>query len=58
MTLPTRPLMIPSGAVGVLFLPVYLGIVLPAMWSAKPARRKASADVLRQAPSARTGRKR
>lgn len=33
---------------GVLALLVYGGIALPAVWSAKPARRKAAADVLRQ----------
>jgi hypothetical protein len=27
---------------------IYAGIALPAVWSAKPARRKAAADVLRQ----------
>ncbi len=32
----------------VLVLLIYFGIALPAVWSAKPARRKAAADVLRQ----------
>lgn len=32
----------------VLALLLYAGIVLPAVWSAKPARRKAAADILRQ----------
>jgi hypothetical protein len=27
---------------------VYAGIMLPAIWSAKPARRKAAMDVLKQ----------
>jgi hypothetical protein len=31
-----------------LVLLVYLGIALPAVWSAKPARRKAAATVLAQ----------
>ena len=32
----------------VMVLLVYAGIALPAVWSTKPARRKAAADVLRQ----------
>jgi hypothetical protein len=32
----------------VLVLLIYVGIALPAVWSAKSARRKAAADVLRQ----------
>ena len=32
----------------VLVLLVYAGIALPAVWSTKPARRRAAADVLRQ----------
>ena len=32
----------------VLTLLIYSGIALPAVWSAKPARRRAAADVLRQ----------
>lgn len=32
----------------VLVLLIYSGVVLPAVWSAKPARRRAAADVLRQ----------
>ena len=35
-------------ALGVLVLLIYFGIALPAVWSAKPARRKAAADVLRE----------
>lgn len=47
-TLPTHVLLIFSGGVGTLALLVYTGIALPAVWSAKPARRKAAAAVLRQ----------
>jgi hypothetical protein len=32
----------------ILALLIYVGIALPAVWSAKPARRKAAAEVLRQ----------
>ena len=32
----------------VLVFLIYSGIALPAVWSAKPARRRAAADVLRQ----------
>jgi hypothetical protein len=32
----------------VLVLLVFFGIALPAVWSAKPARREAAADILRQ----------
>ena len=39
----------------VLVLLVYTGIALPAVWSAKPARRKAAAAVLRQVLNAWTG---
>jgi len=41
-------LLILSGGVAALVLLVYAGIALPAIWSAKPARRKAAAPVLRQ----------
>ncbi len=57
MTLPIHVLMILSGGVAALVLLVYLGIALPAVWSAKPVRRKAAADVLRQILSACTSRK-
>ena len=40
---------------GALVLLVYIGIALPAVWSAKPARRKAAAAVLRQFFNACTG---
>jgi len=41
---------LPLVAIGmsILALLVYVGIALPAVWSAKPARRKAAAEVLRQ----------
>jgi hypothetical protein len=54
-TLPVHVLLILSGAVAALVLPVYIGIALPAVWSAKPARRKAAAAVLQQILDARTG---
>ena len=47
-TLPTHMLAIVAVSIGVLTLLVYAGIALPAVWSAKPARRKAAAEVLRQ----------
>ena len=47
-TLPGHLLVILSGGVAALVLLVYLGIALPAVWSSKPARRKAAAAVLRQ----------
>lgn len=47
-TLPVHVLLMLSGAVAGLVLLVYIGIALPAVWSAKPARRKAAAAVLRQ----------
>ena len=46
--LPLHGLLIVAGGVGVLALLIYAGVVLPAVWSAKPARRKAAAAVLRQ----------
>jgi len=48
MTLPVHVLLILGGGLAALALLVYLGIALPAVWSAKPARRRAAADVLRQ----------
>lgn len=47
MALPVHVLLILSGGLAALAMLVYLGIALPAVWSAKPARRKAAADVLR-----------
>ena len=55
VTLPAHVLLILSGAAAALALLAYLGIALPAVWSAKPARRKAAADVLRQLLNACTG---
>jgi len=46
--LPSHVLVILSGEVAALVLLVYTGIVMPAIWSAKPARRKAAAAILRQ----------
>ena len=46
--LPVHVLLIVAGGVSVLILLVYAGVALPAVWSAKPARRKAAAEVLRQ----------
>ncbi|MGH3178645.1 MAG: hypothetical protein ACRDPF_32820 [Streptosporangiaceae bacterium] len=56
VTLPAPMLLIISGGAAVLFLLVYTGIALPAVWSAKPARRKAAAAVLREMLDACTGR--
>jgi hypothetical protein len=55
VTLPAHVLLILSGGVAGLVLLVYTGIALPAVWSAKPARRKAAAVVLRQIFNACTG---
>ena len=55
LTLPGHVLLILSGAAAALALLAYLGIALPAVWSAKPARRKAAAVVLRQIFNACTG---
>ena len=54
VTLPAHVLLILSGGVAALILLVYIGIALPAIWSAKPARRKAAAAVLRQVLNACT----
>jgi hypothetical protein len=58
VTLPADVLLILSGVIAALVLLVYIGIALPAVWSAKPARRKAAADVLRQVLHACTSGKR
>ncbi len=53
VTLPAHMLLILSGGTAALVLLVYIGIVLPAVWSAKPARRKGAAvlhQVLYAAP--------
>jgi hypothetical protein len=55
MTLPTHSLLILSAGVAALVLLVYIGIALPAIWSAKPARRRAAAAVLREVFDACTG---
>jgi hypothetical protein len=44
--LPVHVLLILAGGAAGLSLLVYLGIVLPAVWSARPARRRAAAAVL------------
>jgi hypothetical protein len=54
MALPAHVLLILGGGLAALALLVFLGIALPAVWSAKPARRKAAADVLRQILNALT----
>jgi hypothetical protein len=56
VALPVHVLLILGGGVAVLVLLVYIGIALPAIWSAKPARRKAAAAVFRQVLNAFTGR--
>ena len=47
LALPGHVLLILSGGVAALVLLIYIGIALPAVWSAKAARRKAAAAVLR-----------
>jgi hypothetical protein len=47
VALPTHMLLILGGGVALLVLLVYAGVALPAVWSAKPARRKAAGAVLR-----------
>jgi hypothetical protein len=58
VTLPAHVLLILSGGAAALILLAYLGIALPAIWSAKPARRKAAANVLRQLLNTSAGRER
>ncbi len=55
VTLPAHVLLILSGGMAALVLLVCMGIALPAVWSAKPARRKAAAAVLRLVLNACTG---
>lgn len=55
VTLPIHVLPILCGGMVVLVLLVYIGIALPAVWSAKPGRREAAAAVLRQILSACSG---
>ena len=56
LTLPAHVILILAGGAATLVLLVYIGIALPAIWSAKPARRKAAAAVLRQLLNACPGR--
>lgn len=56
VTLPAHVLLFLGAGVAALVLLIYAGIALPAVWSAKPARRKAAAAVLRQILNACTGR--
>jgi hypothetical protein len=58
VTLPAHVLLVLGAGVAALVLLIYAGIALPAVWSAKPARRKAAAAVLRQVLNACTGRER
>jgi hypothetical protein len=58
VTLPANSLLILSGGMAALVLLVYIGIALPAVWSAKAARRKAAAAVLRQVLNTCTGEER
>jgi hypothetical protein len=51
-------LIIAVGTAGLVLLIVCSGIALPAVWSAKPARRRAAAAVLRQILNACTPAKR
>jgi type II secretory pathway component PulM len=53
--MPVHALLILGTGVAVLVVLAYAGIVLPAVWSAKPARRKAAAAILRQILNARPG---
>ncbi len=54
VTLPAHALLILVSGMAALVLLVYIGIALPAVWSAKPARRKDAAAVLRQVLNACT----
>lgn len=54
ITLPAHMLLILAAAITMLGLLICIGIALPAVWSAKPARRKAAAAVLHQILTART----
>src|SRR5579862_4397392 len=48
VVVPVHVLLLFLAGAGVLTLLVYGGLALPAVWSAKPARRRAAADVLRK----------
>lgn len=56
--LPLHILVLLASGTAALILLIYVGIALPAVWSAKPARRKAAAAVLRQILDAWTSIKR
>jgi hypothetical protein len=51
---PARVLLLLSFEVVALALLVYIGIALPAVWSSRPARRKAAEAVIRQILNALT----
>lgn len=57
-TLPVHVPLILGSAAAMLILLVYLGIALPAVWSAKSDRRKAAATVLHMLLNAATRRER
>jgi hypothetical protein len=48
VALPAHMVIVLSVGVAALVLLLYAGIALPAVWSAKPERRKAATEVLRQ----------
>jgi len=48
VNLPVHVLLMLAGGAAGLALLIYIGVVLPAVWSAKPARRRAANAVLRQ----------
>jgi hypothetical protein len=58
MTLPIHMLLVITSGTAALVLLVYTGIALPAVWSTKPARRKAASAVLGQLLNGFTGRER
>lgn len=55
VSLPAHLLLFLSSGAAAAALLIYAGIALPAVWSDKPARRKAAAAVLRQILNPRTG---
>jgi hypothetical protein len=52
--LPIHVLLVLAGVAAGLILVIYIGIALPAVWSAKPVRRKAATTVLRLILDVRT----
>ncbi len=58
VALPLHALLILSGGLAALVLLLYFGIALPAVWSAKPARRQAASATLHQILNARAGKDR